>query len=54
LGGGSVASTERPYQGFKGLKQRLQEFRSEYEKEKLKVSCDVITKAKNLKWLRKV
>jgi len=35
VGGGSIGSTERPYKGFKGLRQCLQEFRNEYDKDKL-------------------
>ena len=42
------------YQGFKGLNDQINELKKDYEADKIQVSCDIITKAKGLRFLKKV
>ena len=42
------------YMGFKGIKDQIADLKKEYEVDKMQVSSDIITKAKGLKFLKKV
>jgi hypothetical protein len=50
----SKETLQNNYQGFKGLNEQLTELKKEYEIDKMQVSSDIITKAKGLKFLKKV